>query len=158
MINRLDTDKGHVQLVVSGNQAMSWRANVLLAASLAVVCMGIALGMAFYGMWMVIPFAGAEIVFVVGCLYYTMRRMAHQEVITVGDESVRVEWGYRHPERQVRLPRQWAKLEYRCTTSPFDVGQLQVGAHGKRYALGGLLGRDEKKVLYEELKAALQHG
>lgn len=134
---------------------MSWRANLWLAASLGVVCLGIALVMASHGFWMILPFAGAEILFIVFCLHLTLKRLSHQEVITVDGAAIRLEWGYTRPNKVVNLPRQWSRLRYACSDNPFEVGDLSLGAHGKRYALGRSLGRAEKKVLYSELKAVL---
>ena len=126
-----------------------------LAASLGIICMGVALAMATFGLWMVIPFAGAEVIFIVVCLYWTLKRLSRKEVITVDKEAIRLEWGYNYPDHTVNLPRQWSRLSYRCTDNLFEVGDLSVSAHGKHYALGCCLNRDEKKALYTELKAAL---
>lgn len=153
-ITRIGIDR--VRLIVQGNQAMSWRANVLLALSLGVVTMSVALVMAWQGLWLVIPFAGLEFLAVLGGLYMTLRRLERREVITVDTDAVQLEWGRRAPERSVRLPRQWARLRYHCKESPFDTGRLSMCAHGRRYALGDALGRVEKRELYRELDAVLQ--
>lgn len=134
---------------------MSWRANLWLAASLGVVCLGIALVMATHGFWMILPFAGIEVLFIVFCLHRTLKRLSHQEVITVDDDAIRLEWGYKQPDTVVNLPRQWSRLRYACSDSPFEVGELSLAAYGRRYWLGRSLGRSEKKTLYRELKAVL---
>jgi len=126
-----------------------------LAASLGVICLGVAVAMAAFGYWMIIPFAGAEVVFIVVCLHWTLHRLSRKEVITVEQDAVRLEWGYRQPDTRVDLPRQWSRLKYHCPDSPFEVGHLSLGAHGKYYALGQCLGRDEKKALFTELDSAL---
>ena len=143
------------RLIVTANQSMSWKANMYLAASLGVICMGIAVAMATFGLWMVIPFAGIEVVFIVVCLYLTLKRLSHQEVITVDNEAIRLEWGYNQPDVTVNLPRRWSRLSYQCKDSLFEVGELTLAAHGKRYALGACLNREEKKALYGELQEAL---
>ena len=143
------------RLIVKANQSMSWRANMYLAASLGCICMGIAIGLATFGLWMVIPFAGAEIVLIVVCLYLTLKRLSRKEVITLNNEAIRLEWGYNQPDLTVNLPRQFSRLSYKCSDSLFEVGDLSVSANGKHYALGSSLNRDEKKVLYTELKVAL---
>lgn len=127
-----------------------------LTAALGVVCMGIAIAMAFFGFWMIIPFAGAEVIFVGVCLHWTLHRLSRKEVITVEEEAIRLEWGIDQPDVSVDLPRRWSQLKYNCPESPFEVGHLSLGAHGKYYALGKCLGRDEKRTLYENLKSVLQ--
>ena len=143
------------RLVVKANQSMSWRANLVLAACLGAICMGIAVAMAFMGFWMIIPFAGAEIIFVLFCLHATVRRLGRQEVITIQPQAILLEWGYHEPEVTVNLPRQWSKLNYSCSDNEFETGDLSLSAHGKRYPLGKSLGRDEKRTLYTELRDRL---
>jgi uncharacterized membrane protein len=152
----VDTSAERCQFVVQGNRSMSWRANLWLAASLGLIVGGIALVMAAHGLWLVVPFAGLEILFVVVCLYLTLRRMSRREVITVEEQAIRLEWGYTRPVQQVELPRQWSRLNYVCADSPFDCGELSVAAHGKTYALGQCLNKQEKKSLYGQLQAALR--
>lgn len=161
-IKRTDSAAGQkgngsaTRLIVKANQSMSWKANMWLAASLGVICLGIALALAAFGFWMVIPFAGAEVIFIVICLHWSIHRLSRKEVITVDADAIRLEWGYRLPDKSVDLPRRWSRLKYHCPDSPFEVGHLSVGAHGKHYALGQCLGRDEKKVLYKELDSVLR--
>jgi len=150
-----DSSAFQTRLIVKANQSMSWRANMFLAASLGFICMGVAIVMATYGLWMVIPFAGAEVLLIVVCLWLTLRRLSRKEVITVNDDAIRLEWGYNQPDQTVSLPRQWSRLTYRCKESVFEVGDLTVSAHGKHYALGSCLNRDEKKALHTELTTAL---
>ena len=142
-------------LVVSPNLSMSWRANLLLVAAIAVVCFGSALVWAYFGFWMVLPFAGLEVLFVTICLYLTVRKLSIKEVITIGSEEIRLEWGMYEPQRSVTLPRHWSRLDYQCDDNPFEVGSLTVGAHGKHYPLGLGLGKDEKRTLYLELHQLL---
>ena len=149
-------DGARTRLIVQGNCSMSWHANLWLAASLGVVCIGIAVALATFGLWLVIPFAGAEILLIVACLYLTLRRLSRKEVITVGDEAVRLEWGYTRPDVTVALPRRWARLRFRDSDNPFDTGDLSLGAHGRSYALGRCLNKEEKKTLHAELAAALR--
>jgi len=156
MIDVQHTPSDTIRLIIQGNRSMSWRANLWLAASLGVICMGIALAMASVGLWMVIPFAGVEVLFIVACLYWTLRRLTRKEIITVDEQVVQLEWGYKKPEKSANLPRQWCQLRYHCPDNPFEVGELSVTAHGRRYRLGEALGREEKKTLHGELAAALQ--
>lgn len=144
-----------LRVIVMANRSMSWKANLYLAASLGVICLGMALAMASFGMWMILPFAGAEVVLIVVCLYLTQKRLSRKEVITVDNEAIRLEWGYNQPEVTVHLPRRWSRLSYSCPESVFEVGHLSVIAHGRQYALGGCLNKDEKRALYRELKSAL---
>ncbi len=155
MIEVQDKQGCTTKLIVTANRSMSWKANLYLAASLGVICMGVAIAMATFGLWMIIPFAGLEIIFIVVCLYLTLKRLSRQEVITVDSEAIKVEWGYSQPDVTVKLPRRWSRLSYHCKDSEFEVGELSVSAHGKRYVLGECLNKQEKKALYGELQNAM---
>jgi len=155
MIEVQDEKGTTTRLIVTANRSMSWKANLYLAASLGFICMGVAVAMATYGLWMVIPFAGLEIVFIVACLYLTLKRLSRQEVITVNNEAITLEWGYNRPDVVVNLPRRRSRLSYQCKDSAFEVGDLCLSAHGQRYDLGRCLNREEKKALYGELQLAL---
>lgn len=152
----VDNSGDRCRFVVQGNRSMSWRANLWLAASLGIIVGGISLAMASQGLWLVVPFAGLEILLIVSCLYLTLRRLSRKEVITVEKRAIRLEWGYTRADRWVELPRQWSRLHYACADSPFDCGDLSVAAHGERYALGCCLNKEEKKSLYGQLQAALR--
>lgn len=151
----IDDSVDRTRLIVQGNRSMSWRANLWLAASLGAICFGIAIAMATQGLWLIIPFAGAEVLLIVACLYLTLRRLSRKEIITVDREAFRVEWGYNQADTSIDLPRRWSRLEYVCADSPFDCGDLTIAAHGRRYALGRCLNRAEKKTLYTALSSAL---
>lgn len=155
MIEVQDEKGSTTRLIVTANRSMSWKANLYLAASLGFICMGVAIAMATFGLWMVIPFAGLEIIFIVVCLYLTLKRLSRQEVITVDNDAIKLEWGYNRPDVVVNLPRRWSRLSYQCKDNVFEVGELSLCAHGKRYALGRCLNREEKKALHGELQAAL---
>ena len=143
------------RFIVQANQSMSWRANLYLAASLGVIVLGIAIALATYGMWLVLPFAGAEVVLIIVCLYLTLKRLSRKEVITLKSDAIKLEWGYNTPDLSIELPRQWSRLKYHCPESKFEAGELSLGAHGKSYALGTCLNRDEKRALFDALEAAL---
>ena len=155
MIEIHDDNGTTTRIIVMANRSMNWRQNLYLAATLGFVCMGMAIVLAWFGMWMILPFAGAEVVLIVVCLYLTQKRLSRKEVITVENEEIRLEWGYTEPEVTVNLPRQWSRLAYSFPESVFEVGHLSVVAHGKRYILGSCLNKSEKQALYTELKSAL---
>ena len=154
------TVTGDSQVLVQANLSMSWHANLVLAGCIAVVCFGIAITLAFMGFWMVLPFAGLEVIFVTCCLYWTVRRLSRKEIITVKEEEIMLEWGYNQPDEQISLPRHWSRLVYKAPASIFDVGSLFLQSHGKRHLIGESLGREEKKELYELLQGLLakNHG
>ncbi|HBR96988.1 MAG TPA: hypothetical protein DD979_06380 [Gammaproteobacteria bacterium] len=140
------------RIVVQANCSMGWRENLILAASLAVLSIGLATALALMGLWLVLPFAGLEILALVWALHHTLVRLEAKEVITIDNELIVVEWGTRGMQRRVEAQRQWSRLRFLLPNSPFEVGLLSLLIHNKSYMLGSALGREEKKELFKELK------
>jgi len=156
VVTRVDDLAACTHVIVQANQSMSWRANLLLLACLAAVTMGIAAAFAALGLWLVLPFAGLEVLAVAICLHLTLRRLARRQVITVAADEVRLASGFRQPETVDTIPRSWIRVEYVCSDNPFDVGRLALRAHARRYPVGECLGRHEKRQLAGELSRLLR--
>ncbi len=155
MINVLHGDGDTAVLEVCGNRSMSWRANLWLLASLALIALVISVLFALMGLWLVLPFAGAELLAVAVGLYKTSHKLSWREIIRIERHHVCVEAGRRYPECRLQIPRAWCRLRFLQKESPFDVGQLALLHHARAVPLGALLGRDEKQVLYRYLHAYL---
>lgn len=134
---------------------MSWRGNVYLALSFGAVGCLFGLGLALQGYWLVLPFAGLEALVVLCSLRAVWRRLERREVITISDQSIRVEWGRKEPEQSIEFNRHWARLEFDLPDSPFETGTLRLRCHGRSVVLGNALGREEKKTLHVSLKENL---
>ncbi len=155
VVRQVNSKTGETQIIVRGNRSMSWRANVMLAASLGVVSMMFSIGIAWFGFWLVLPFAGLEFALVLYCLSATYRRLGFMEVISVGDSTVVVEKGYDKPEKTVELLRAWIRLQFDDPPSCFDVGKLQLKAAGQLHEIGRSLSKEDKRLLHRELSFCL---
>lgn len=131
---------------------MSWRANVLLAAALGAVSLIFGGGIAMFGLWLVLPFAGLEFLVVLYCLGLTYRKLGFTEVISFGESTVTVETGFDSPQNSVELSRHWTKIEFDDPQSNFEVGTLRLLCGGRSLELGKLLSKSEKRQLYDELQ------
>ncbi len=145
--------EGFFRIVVRANRSMGWRENKFLIATLGLVSVGPAGGLAILGYWMALPFAGLELVAVSVCLYKTLKRLERQEVITIAGDLITVEWGEKTPERSVSAPRHWSRLCYEKSANPFEVGMLALLIHNRCYRLGSALGKKEKLQLFIVLRA-----
>ena len=113
MIATFPSDNAERQIfVVKGNVSMSWRGNVYLALSVGAVGGLCGLGLALQGYWLVLPFAGLEALVVWCALRVVWRRLERREVITISDQSIRVEWGRNEAEHSIEFNRHWARLTF----------------------------------------------
>lgn len=90
-------------LVVQANQSLSWRGNVILACLMGGVSGLFGLVLALQGFWLVLPFAGLETLFLFYAFYLVSKRLSRREVITVGKDAIRVEWGRLQAEQSIEM-------------------------------------------------------
>ncbi len=156
VVRQQDSETGDTQIIVTGNRSMSWRANVVLAASLGAVSAIFGAGIAWFGFWMVLPFAGLEFLLVIFCLGRAYRKLGFTEVISLRGDNVVIETGYNQPDNTMELPRHWSKLKFDNPSSLFETGTLQIIANGRSMELGRLLNKEEKRELHRELQRAVR--
>lgn len=134
---------------------MSWRANVILAASLGAVSLLFGGGIAMFGLWLVLPFSGLEFLVVLFCLGRTYRKLGYTEVISVGESTLVIETGFDTPQSTVELSKQWTRVEFDDPSSSFEVGTLKLLCGTRTIELGRLLSKTEKRQLYDEIQRCL---
>ena len=156
LVSQVNSSTGKTQIIVKGNRSVTWRANVLLASAVGCASLFFGIGIAFFGYWLVLPFAGLEFVFVLVCLGKTYRRLGYMEVISIGDNTVVIESGHEKPDKTVELIRAWTQVRFEDPPSCFDVGKLVLQSTGQSYEIGSCLAKEEKRKLYREMVAGLQ--
>ncbi|MGB0866342.1 MAG: DUF2244 domain-containing protein [Granulosicoccaceae bacterium] len=145
-------------VVVQANQSLSWRGNVIFACSLGGVSALFGMVLAVQGFWLVLPFAGLETLFLLYAFYLVSKRLSRREVITVGTQAIRVEWGRLQAEQSIEMNRYWSRLKFHLPDSPFETGDLSLTCQGRSVPLGRALGREEKKRLHRLLSNVLHQG
>ena len=155
VVRQNNSETGATQIIVKGNRSVSWRANVILAASLGAVSALIGGGMAMYGFWIVMTFAGLEFLFVMFCLSKVYRKMGYTEVISIQESTLVVEAGFDKPDSAIELSRHWTQIVFDDPASLFEVGTLKLQSSGHCLEVGRLLNKSEKRDLYEELQRCL---
>ena len=150
----LDTEPALFRFVVRPNCSMSWRENQILIASLAIISLGIASGFAAQGLWVILPFAGAEILFLFGVLYWCSLKTTQCEVISINSDSVLIEKGRDRAKQSHELQRAWTSVELYPPIPP-KRGRLVMRSKGKEYEVGACLTEEERKGLAQSIKHAL---
>ena len=155
VLRQVNSATGITQVVVRANKSMSWRANVLLAASLGSLSAVFGGVIATAGFWMVMPFAGLEFLLVYFCLTRAYKRLGYTEVISNMGDKLLVESGYDKPVATAELPSQWTKVQFDDPPSAFDVGRLKLQCSGQSLEIGQALNKEEKRKLYKEILRCL---
>jgi len=149
---------GDWQFVIRPNCSLGWQgAKRYLALQSAVVLLAAA-PMVWMGGWLVLPFAGAELLALTAAFYWVLLRSQRIEVVSLEGERVVIERGRRGPEHRAELPRAWARVVLQEGRAELDKSHLFIRAHGRQVEVGEELTNEEKARLAEELTRALGEG
>ncbi len=140
------------RIVLRPNASWTWRANLVLLATLAMTSLVIAGSFLLRGLWMILPYSVLEVSVVGACLYYCVRRTHRQEVITFDPLEVCIERGHRHAEERYVYNRQWSRFLVRRPCHPWYEPTISIRSHGQELAIGDFLNRRDKARLTRELR------
>lgn len=152
MIERIQNDNG-TSLVLTPNRSLSWQGNLILWCLFAVLVLIIAAGMALAGAWVVLPFAGLELMGLLAGLYYTSRQCHRQEVLHITPETVRLEKGLHEKEREWEMPRQWVRLYLTMPVRGWKPPRLQLVHRDTEVTLASFLNQDDTRDLVAFLES-----
>lgn len=141
------------RIVVQPNCSLSWRGAVLVFTAFLLVTMGIALGFASMGLWMVLPFAGLEMLVLAVVLWRVQCAQRVIEVIKFSEDRVSVERGQKGRETHVSLPRAWLRVSLQEEDRQHS--QLLLCSGRQRVEVGACLTDEERSSLATELKRRL---
>ena len=143
------------RFVIQPNQSLTWRETKIFYGCVAAVSLSIAAGFALIGLWPILPFAGAELALLGGCLYVCARRGCAQEVISVREDSVEIEKGCERPEQRWRFSRNWAQVRLLRPGKRRHPSRLVIRSHGHEVELGGFLSECERRQLASDLQRVI---
>ena len=149
---------GDWQFVIRPNCSLGWQgAKRYLALQSAVVLLAAA-PMVWMGGWLVLPFAGAELLALTGAFYWVLLRSQRIEVVSLEGDRLLIQRGRRGPEEREAFPRAWARVDLEKGPAELDRSHLFIRAHGRQTEVGTDLTNEEKARLAEELTRALREG
>lgn len=144
-------------IILRPHPPISWQANVGIVIATAFLALSSAIGFAFAGAWLILPFAGAEVLALYFLLYYVSLKARVQEVVQFSDTEVRVQRGRRLPISEWSCHRFWCRLHVYTPWHPWYSKRVRLRCHANEVELGNFLSDEEKKILIRELKAFLSH-
>lgn len=145
------------RIVARPNNSLSAKDNVLLLLAIATVSLLIALGFAHMGAWLVLPFAGLEVLAFAYAFNYVYIHSKDFESITIESDSVVIEKRSDKKVTKTVFQRYWAQVSVRNVVSNgVFAGKtgLYISSHGKEVEFGGNLINDAQRV---ELAQVIKH-
>jgi uncharacterized membrane protein len=118
-------------LVARRNDSLSASGRSRVFAFVFAVSIGIAAAFATFGAWLILPFAGLEMLVLYLAFREIGRRASDYERIAIGSEQVRVESCEIGRLRRDALSRQWARV-----VASRDGRYLALRSHGRELVIG----------------------
>ena len=148
---------GNTEFVIRSNRSLSPAGNSLFFLIMAVVSFSIAGVFAALGLWLILPFAGLEMLVLGAALILCCRRAAAREIVRIAERTVdvRIERPRRAPVLW-RCPRPWARACLERAAVAGHPSRLLLRAHGRSLAIGACLTDSERAGLARALNAALR--
>jgi uncharacterized membrane protein len=150
--SEFNPDTGSGYIVLKPNNSASWRFNILVVASLALLALLISTFFLLQGLWLIAPFSGLEVLALLGCLYLCARSNIQTEVIKFSPDKVIIEQGRTFAEKSWEYHRSWAKIFVRKPRHKGHPDQIVIRSHGKEVELGSFLNKDDKETLVKKLR------
>jgi uncharacterized membrane protein len=149
------TPSGEFLLIARRNNSLSTTGRALVLGSLVFISFAISLAFAFFGAWLVLPFAGVEM----GVLYLAFRHVqghaADFESLAIKGDRVLVEQWDRGRLSRYELNRHWAQVVLEPGARGHSV--LAVRSHGRCVPFGRHLTEEQRQAVAKTLKQQLQN-
>lgn len=139
------TDGKQTQLIMSPNRSMSWQTNKKILIALFLVNMTIAACWAWMGAWMVLPFAGLEVMLVGIGMYYVSWKLSFKEILLVEGQSLILQKGVYYPKQEWRWQLDQTRLLRQESRYRLSAPTLKLQHLNQLEEIGHFLNRQEKK-------------
>lgn len=144
MIKQIQNEK-QTQLILAPNKSMSWETNKKILIGIFIVNMTIAIAWSLMGAWLVLPFAGLEVLLVGLGMYYACWKLNFKHIITIEAESFILQKGVYFPKQEW----QWQKSHVRLMNKPnqyrMSAPHLFLNHLNDKIEVGEFLNQSEKK-------------
>jgi uncharacterized membrane protein len=142
-------------LIVESNRNLTWQESKVLFLFLASCIACVSLFFASLGAWLVLPFTGLEILIVGGAIYAQSCCAHRRQVIRVDHSRIEI-----HDPRKNRLlktfPKAWSKVIQIHDSAGWYPSRLLIGSHGEFVEIGRDLIEDERELLANQLRCAIE--
>jgi uncharacterized membrane protein len=144
------------RFLIRPNCSLPWRDVVRFYLGMLMVCFSIAIAFALKGAWLILPFAGLEMLALGIALYVVARRATSWQEISINDDRIRVvDYDSRHEEER-SFQRAWAQVVHEGAVIKGHPSRLSIRSHGRCVEVGRYLNEDEKRYLAQELSRAVR--
>ena len=155
MIERLDSDDtDNAVWIVRPTRSLTWPEAKRWLYLISAIPISSGILFLYYGIPLVLPFAGLEVLLLWAAFYYVAWTGEFREVIRVPPKSVVLEKGRRTPTWRHELDRAWVRVNL-AEERGLHPSTLSLCSHGRSFRLGEFLTDGERQHLALALINAL---
>jgi len=144
------------KIIARPNNSLSSEGAFKLLVLLGVLALMVAVGFTHIGAWLVLPFAGLELLAFALAFYHIRVHASDFESITIDGDEVLVEKKYSRQISSAVFQRYWTRVSVKESASGRNA--LMIGSHGKEVEFGKHFIDDEQRIaLVRELKKKLRN-
>ncbi len=149
-----EEDKIH-RIVIRPNRSLSREGMLVAFFVVTMVVMTVATVFAFMGAWLVLPFAGMEVLLFGGVFYWIYRHYDDCEYILIEDDRVRILRRRGTLETDYEFERYWARVILGDNDRRGRPQKAFISSHGRKIEIASDLNQEEKLELVDHLRDAL---
>tara|TARA_B100000767_G_scaffold275025_1_gene310088 strand:- start:1276 stop:1773 length:498 start_codon:yes stop_codon:yes gene_type:complete len=143
-------------LILSPDRSLDWDGNKRVIWSLGGICIGIAMAFTIIaGAWVMLPFAGLEVLTLSLALYYVSWKLSYRHVIIISNKQLIIEKGVYRP----RGKWVWQKQATRLITTPpkhdWEAQSLQLINDDEQVNIGNFLSQSDANELIAFFKSEI---
>ena len=144
------------QVMITRNSSLS-RSQVKLVIGFFAIVLGM-IGIVFYslGVWMVLPFAGFELMAVSAAFYCCLRHKDDFEMVRIDENHIQVKRQIASREQTYEFQTHWTKIFLEMTKGWYP-SRLWVASKGQHVEVGQWLTDPERKQLATRLKYLIEY-
>jgi uncharacterized membrane protein len=151
------TDTGEFLLIARRNNSLSSAGRAVVLGSLVALSLAISLAFAVQGAWLVLPFAGAEMLVLFLAFRFIERHAGDFESIAIRDDRVLVERWETGRVSRYEFNRYWAQVVVSHSASG-GKSVLALRSHGREVEFGQHLTEEQRDALARKLRQQLRNG
>ena len=132
------------EFIIKPNKSLSWQGNKIFFFILFFVSFIIAIAFAYSGMWLILPFAGFEMILLGSALTYCYIKNSQCEIVKIDDKRVSVAHINTRNKKVFGCDKYWAKF---ILNKPIFKGyphKLVLRSAGREMEIGALLTDKER--------------
>ena len=143
------------EFIISGNNSLSLQGNVVFIFFIALISLTIAALFLLKGYWIILPFAGFEMILLAVVLLYCCHNNSLYEKIQIFDETVNISSKYRQNRGKFKVNKYWASVILSKPKLKGHSHRLFIRYKGREMEVGVMLKDEERLKLARMLNDSL---